>query len=239
MSFAMYEPMDTMGPQVPAGGLGQMPGQLEARKPVPQGQGAAAQGPQVPAPQPTASQWQDISDYEENLDWVHILLAILIVDILVIVLIRHFPDTFGRWINLWYNRFGLLAVLADVFIIAVGFAIARYVYSEYIYPKADWSALFFTGTTVGVQLLHDILFYFGVILPIPSGTNSMIDVFKQYAESGGAKILAADAAMMVGSSVIAMILKAAPFHAVITTGLVAIYALPYVLTTRNQYSNMS
>ena len=234
----MYEPMMSTGPGIPGGGLGQMPGQLEARKPVQQAPGQQ-DGPKVPEPAPKPSGWADISDYEDHIDWVYILIAVLIIDILVIVLIRHFPDTFGRWINLWYNRFKLSAVIADVFIIVIGFGIARYVYSEYIYPKQDWSPLLFTATTVGVQLVHDLLFYFGVINPIPSGTNAMIDVFKQYAESGGAKILAADAAMMVGSSVLAMVLKAAPFHAVIATGLVAVYVLPYVMTTRNQFSAMS
>ncbi len=159
-------------------------------------------------------------------------MAILIVDVVVILLVRHFPSFFGKNINIWYDRFGLNAVLADVLIIAIGFAIAKYVYTWYIEPAVGgWSPLAFIASLVGIQLVHDMLFYLGVILPIPRGLNAMMDVFKDYAVTGGAKILGADAAMMVGSAGLAMLLKAAPPHIAVAVGLLTAYTLPYSLYT--------
>jgi UPF0716 family protein affecting phage T7 exclusion len=66
----------------------------------------------------------------------------------------------------------------------------------------------------------------------------MMDVFKDYAESGGAKILAADSMMMIGSSIAAMLLKAAPGFVTVFVGLIGAYIVPYILETRNQYSNI-
>jgi hypothetical protein len=193
--------------------------------------------PVPPVPE-EGSKWKDISDYYEVADWIYIGIAVLIVDIVVLFLVRYFPDFFGKAINVWYNRFKLSAVIADVFIILIGFALSRYVYTEYIYEKYDWNPAYFTGLTVGIQIVHDVLFYFGVIKPIEPGRNAMMDVFKEYAASGGAKVVAADSAMMIGSSVLSMLLKAAPAHLVAFIGLMSVYTLPYILETRNQFSSI-
>ncbi len=62
----------------------------------------------------------------------------------------------------------------------------------------------------------------------------MMDVFKDYAASGGAKVLAADAAMMVGSSILSIVLKGAAPHLTAAFGLLTLYALPYILYTKPQ-----
>lgn len=175
----------------------------------------------------------DISEVSEVSDWWFILLGILLVDVIVILLSRHFPEFLGRNLNIWYDKFGLNAVLADVLIIAIGFAIARYVYTWYIKPKIGWNPLWFVGLLLVIQLIHDILFYVGVILPIPRGMNAMMDVFKDYSKAGG-KILAGDAGMMVGSAIFAMWLKAAPPDISASVGLLTAYTLPYSLYTKWQ-----
>lgn len=243
-AFGLGEPMQTNQAQMSGGAWpnqltgpnGQMPANVAARPPVAQSQESKAV-PLQPVPS-GPSTWKDISEYEEIQDWFYIIVAVLIVEVFVIFLTRFYPDLLGKTLNIWYNRFKLSAVLADVLIILIGFAIARYVYSEYVYPTKDWNPLYFTGTAVGVQLIHDLLFYFGVIKTIPTGNNAMMDVFKTYAESGGAKILAADSAMMIGSSVLAMLLKAAQPHVVVATALVTAYILPYILETRNEFSSI-
>jgi hypothetical protein len=173
----------------------------------------------------------DISEVDEVSDWWFILLGILIIDVIVILLARHFPEFLGKNLNIWYDKFGLEAVMADVLIIAIGFAIARYIYTWYVKPKIGWNPLWFVGLLLLIQLIHDILFYVGVILPIPRGMNEMMDVFKDYSKAGG-KILAGDAAMMVGSAILAMLLKSAPPHLAASTGLLTAYVLPYSLYTR-------
>jgi hypothetical protein len=183
---------------------------------------------------------QDIGNYKKTSDLWYIIIAVLAIDVLVIALCRFLPEVFGSSLNRWYDLFSLNAVIADVLIIFIGFLIARYVWTGYAKEKfsdGKWSPLKFTGLSVAVQLVHDVLFYFGVITQVPRGQNAMMDVFKDYAASGGAKILFGDALMMVGSSVLAIGLKSQPWHIVASFASVVGYALPYLLYTRNQYSS--
>jgi len=180
----------------------------------------------------------DIGNYKNTYDLLYILVAVLFVDVFVIFLVRFAPEIFGQSLNRWYDLFGLNAVIADVLIIVIGFVIARYIYTAWVKPKygeGKWSPLQFTGVAVVVQLIHDLAFYFGIITQVPRGANMMIDVFKDYSE-GGAKILAGDAAMMVGSSLLAMGLKSQPVHIVAAFSLVVSYILPYVLFQKNKFS---
>lgn len=180
----------------------------------------------------------DITDYKEISDWSYILLAILIIDLVVLFLTRYFPEFLGKNLNVWYDAFGLNAVISDVIIIAIGFALARYIYA-YFKPQQQQGEGFhlwlFIGILVAVQVLHDLFFYFAVIKPIPRGHNRMMDVFKDYSE-GGAKIIAADAAMMVGSAFLAMIFKETSPDIVTLIALFSVYTLPYILETRNKFS---
>jgi hypothetical protein len=185
------------------------------------------------------SKWEDISEYEEIKDWIYIFIGIIVTELILLFLVRYFPEFFGKMINVWYNRFKLSAVLADVFILAIGIGISRYLYTEFIYPKHDWNPLYFTGTTVFVQILHDILFYIGVVQQVPKGSNAMIDVFKEYASSAGSRAIIGDSVLMISSVGIAMIAKGMDLHAAVFLGLLGIYGIPYILETRNDYSSLS
>lgn len=180
----------------------------------------------------------DISNYKNVYDLVYIVIAVLIVDVLVMFLVRYSPEMFGSVLNKWYDVFGLNAVIADVGIIVVGFLIARYLYTGYIKEKfADgkWCPYKFVASLVGIQVIHDLLFYYGVINQVPRGHNSVIDIFKDYSVAGP-KIIAGDAAMMVASAGIAMLLKSQPTHLVASVGVLFTYIVPYILYTKNQYS---
>jgi hypothetical protein len=172
----------------------------------------------------------NIANYRANEDWWFILPAILFVDVVVIFLCRFFPMTFGKSINDWYDQFGLAAVLSDVMIIAIGIAIARYVYSVFFMESEGWSIYYFVALAVVVQIVHDIVFAYGVVDKIPQGHNAMIDVFKTYIQ-GGPKILLADAAMIAGSIGIAAAMKNQDAHYTLSGFLVTAYALSYILYT--------
>jgi len=234
MEYSLYEPVDSLSPQP----IEQMPNQFAKKSEAVRPPQPPEKNVEVPKPVVAESKWPDISEYENIQDWVYIGVAVLIVDVIIIFLVRFFPDLFGKSINLWYNRFKLSAVIGDVFIILIGFAISRYIYTEFVYPVHDWNPLYFSGLTVLVQIVHDILFYFGVIKQLPTGSNGMIDIFKEYSE-GGVKVVAADSAMMLGSSFLAMVLKAAPAHVTVAVSLLTVYALPYILETKNQFSTLS
>ena len=99
-----------------------------------------------------------------------------------------------------------------------------------------WNLLIFAGIACAVQLVHDLLFHFFVVEPIPKGHNAMIDLFKRYNASGSYRILIADSAMMIGSAAIASFLASQPVVVSLFTGTMAVYAVPYILATRNKFS---
>lgn len=177
----------------------------------------------------------DITNPEDAKDWWYILLAILIVDVVVIFLAKYLPDILGESINLWYERFGLNAVISDVLIIAIGFFIARYAYTHFMPASYGFNLWYFLAILVLVQLVHDLFFYVAIIKPIPQGHNRMIDVFKRYS-SGGVKILLSDAAMMIASALIAMSLKESGGEVYAGLSLFTVYTLPYILETKNKFS---
>jgi len=172
----------------------------------------------------------NVANYLANEDWWFYLPAILFVDTVVIFLVRFFPQTFGQPINVWYDEFGLAAVLSDVGIIAIGIAISRYLYSYLFMEKEGWSIWYFTALAVVIQLVHDVAFAYGVVDKIPQGHNSMIDVFKTYIK-GGPVILFVDAVMVGGSIGVASLLKSQDYHYTTSGFLITAYALSYILFT--------
>ena len=89
---------------------------------------------------------------------------------------------------------------------------------------------------MAVQVLHDVLFYVGVIRNVPQGSNDMMDTFKRYADDLGGQIIGGDALLVISSALIAMLYKMAPFH--VTTSITALvtYALPFAIYTKNPFS---
>jgi len=166
-----------------------------------------------------------------------IIIAAAIVDILIIFIIRYLPRIFGKEINIWYTKFGLSAVLADVLSITLGVVIGQFIYRQAVEPSLGWSLLAFLGVVVAFQLCHDLLFALFVIYPIPQGHNGMIDVFKSYANYGKYRILLVDATMMILTTLLASFLYTQPAAVTIVTGSFALYSLPYILTTRNEFSD--
>jgi len=176
----------------------------------------------------------DISNFRDVSDMMYIFFGILTIDVIVLFLARYYKVG-GKYLNVWYDQFNVLAVLADVMIIFIGFIIARYIYTVLFFEKFEWSPIYFMILLVVVQLLHDIIFYYGVIRNIPKGHNEMMDVFINYAEDLGGIILGADAMLMVTSALVAMLYKYVPLHAFVSISSIFVYALPYILFTRNPY----
>ena len=158
------------------------------------------------------------------IEWVSLLTATAWVDFTVIVLSKIFPLT--KTLGDWYRDFGVVAVGSDVLIIVLGIALA-----QLLYPMASGFTL--VGIAVGIQVLHDILFYIGVIRTVPDGQNKIIDLFKKYAGEGGWKIILADAGMVAGSVLLMEYLDNNYSDDVIGfLGILAVYSLLYIIYTR-------
>ena len=158
------------------------------------------------------------------MNWTALFTATAWVDFAVIVLSKFFPLT--KALGTWYKDFGVVAVGQDILIIVLGIALAMF-----LAPGASgWSLV---GVAVAIQLIHDVLFYVGIIVPIPDGHNRVIDLFKQYAAEGSWKILLADAGMVAASVLLMEALDDNYTDAQIGfLGLLAVYALSYIIYTK-------
>jgi hypothetical protein len=174
----------------------------------------------------------NIFDYKKTGDYLYIITAAVVVDLIVIFLARYpgpSPMFKVKALNDWYEKFGFLAAAADILSLIIGVTAARYLYTGLGLKN---SLLFFVAVVVLFQLCHDVFFFLAVITQMPKGENKMIDVFGDYAKENGAKILVSDALMMIGTTLLAAFLKELPAHVTVSSLTVSLYALCFVLYTQ-------
>ena len=149
--------------------------------------------------------------------------AVAWVDFFTIALSKVFH--LGKSLDKWYANFGIVAVMSDCLVIVLGIMIA-----QFIVPNA--SVLKLAGVSIIIQIIHDVLFYYLVILGVPRGQNSMIDLFKEYAIENSWKILVADS-LMIGSTVLLAnyLSKLNTSHSSFI-GLLGVYGLTYIMYTK-------
>ena len=122
--------------------------------------------------------------------------------------------------NIFKSRFSLIAIC-----IVLGILI-----TQFIVPGA--STLVLALVSIAVQLVHDYLFYILVILGVPKGQNSMIDLFKEYSSENSWKILVADSTMIGSTVVLADLLSEYSEKVTSFIGLLGVYALTYIIYTK-------
>lgn len=163
-------------------------------------------------------------------DVTKLFFATLSLDTSVLFLTRY-ADVGGKSLNKWYDLFGLAAVLSDVTVIVIGFLIANFLYPFFF---AKFSLPLYLLLVVVVQMVHDIIFYFFVIKPMPKGENKLIDVFKEYATENGGKIIFSDAGLMLGSAAFMELYKwLSPLNAS-ALAVFTVYCLTYILYTKRR-----
>jgi len=151
------------------------------------------------------------------------LASTILTDILFIELNRR--DVTGARsenLKLWYKKYGLSAVVADVAIIWLVF------YGTKTFTKYKGIRLLLA--ILAVQIVHDLVFY-AIFSSIPRGTSKIMDFFKDYADELGVKAIVGDSFMMITAFVLNMIF--AHFIKKTETKLMllgfSIYLVPYFL----------
>jgi hypothetical protein len=139
----------------------------------------------------------------------------------------------GISLNTYFDTFGLEGFLSNAAWLVILFQVARWLYTTfYSLPGSKpWSPVVFLAVLVLVQLIHDLIFYFGLINILPSGRNDMVDALKKYAKENGSRALAGHAAFLALTGLIAMWLKETTFVFSLIVANVALYLLPFVITT--------
>ena len=173
-----------------------------------------------------------IANFNNINDYLPIITSALIVDMIVLIqIIAGYINI--KSLNTWYNKFNLLAVVADVLSIVIIIIIARFLY---FYFFKQYSLLQFLLLVCVVQLTHDLLFS-AFFYSVPRNKSAILDVFKDYANEVGVKILFADAAMMISTVLLASYLSKFDKNINIIVAIVSFYILPYLLYSINSSSS--
>lgn len=167
--------------------------------------------------------FQDISKFSNMRDYLPILNGALLVELIVLYL--SLTQKNGGSLVLWYKKYRLSAVLADVLVVVLGIVVTRFLY-PYIFT--GFSILKFIGLLVLVQIIHDVLFY-GLFSSIPRGKNQMLDLFKDYAKGAGITAILGDSLIVIFSALFASLLAANSINTNIIIMLFTLYFLPYFL----------
>lgn len=170
------------------------------------------------------SMFKDISHFNNTNDYLPIITAILLVDIIGIIL-SNADIIKSKFLKHWYQRFLLSAVLADVLVIFIGVIFVRAIY-PYIFDK--FSIINFILLMVVIQITHDILFYIMITL-IPIGSNQMIDIFKDFADEVSFNVIIGDSIMVIAVGLIASYLANFDTNTNIIIFAVLLYLLQYLL----------
>ena len=135
------------------------------------------------------------------MNYISLLNAAFITDLAVISLLLAGVIQ-SNTLKVWYRKFGLAAFLSDTLILVIGYLIAHFIYP---FLFKEYNVLYFLGLVVAVQLAHDLLF--GFVVSRFKGRSEIIAVFKNYIKEVGPIILAADAAMVVSTTLLQKVLE--------------------------------
>lgn len=174
---------------------------------------------------------EDIGDYTHVEEILPIGVATLVMINLMITLTR-MGVAGGKSLNAYFDNFGLEGVLTNASLVALLFQLARFGYTSfYTTGGRPWSPLVFVCVLVVVQMLHDLIFYYGVVNQVPAGKNDMVDILKRYSQENGSRALAGHAAFIIAVAILAMLFKDKSLLFLVTMGVASLYILPLALAT--------
>lgn len=163
----------------------------------------------------------DISKSANLINYIPILTSSIIVDLIVMFITLNFASSI--YLKKWYKTYNLAAVLADVLSVVIGILIARYIYSYFF---KEWSIWKFLLIVLGVQIIHDILFY-NIFTLIPRGKSAIMDLFKDYAKELGGFAIFGDSLIIIGTVLIASLLASLDIGINLFILAWALYLIPY------------
>lgn len=173
--------------------------------------------------------FKNISNFNNIFDYLPLITSALIVDMFVISRM-----VFGyikiKSLNEWYNKFGFLAVIADVLSIVIGIIIARLIYTIFF---TNYSLILFILLTCFIQIIHDLSFAYFFNL-VPRNKSYILDVFKDYGKEVGYTILLADSLMIIGTIILGSFLASFNINIQIIILIISLYILPYLLYSIKQ-----
>jgi hypothetical protein len=173
----------------------------------------------------------DIGNYRDGTDFYPLGLA-SIFGMNLSIIVAKLGGIGGVSLNDFFNSFGLEGLLANASLAIIILQITRWLYTSFYNTAASkqWSPFIFVCILLVVQLLHDLIFYYGIINVLPSGRNEMIDILKEYAQEHGRTALGGHGVLMIIIAALAMIFKEVSILTRLLITTVTFYMIPYMLT---------
>lgn len=148
--------------------------------------------------------------------------AVVWIDFLVILITKK-VYVLNSFLNEWYDTYKLTGSLLDclIFILVIMLAF-------FTAPK-NASPLVITGIAILYQIIHDLLLYWFVVLPLPKGENAIIDLFKKYVKGGGVATLIGDSIMMASMMGLYFSITSYSPNILLFMFLLGVYSVGYIL----------
>ena len=166
----------------------------------------------------------NISRFSNINDYFPILNGVIITDLIVMSLLLGGVIK-SKTLKLWYRKYNLNAVIADVLVIVIGIILGRFLY-PYIF--SSYSLVKFILLVVVLQITHDLLFYL-FSLSLSRGQSQIIDTFKDYGKEVGINAILSDSGMMILSCILASIFASWSQNINIVLFIITIYLVPYFI----------
>ena len=176
-------------------------------------------------------------NFNNTLEYLPILNGSLLADLIIISIVFFTPYFQSNMLKTWYKNYRLSAVIADTLILVIGIIITRWIYYKFEIKrrlvKANMNTEFvnliiFLTILVGVQILHDYLFYLA-FTNIKTGTNKMLDLFKHYAKEVSYKAILGDSFMIIIAGILSSIFNKWGYNSNIIVFVVLTYLTPYII----------
>lgn len=167
--------------------------------------------------------------------WLSFFTALCIVEAFLLTTFRLFPNFWGSMINVWYDKFGIIAIMLDMLIVLIGFWITQKLYNYFfgVSVKLSLSLWKFIVLFLCVQIIHDILFYV-LILKNSKGSNAILDLINSYGNKHGIYTILGDSLMVFLAISLAYVLlnNETTFSTYIIYILLSLYFIGYLLYTK-------
>uniref|UniRef100_A0A6C0C8J0 Uncharacterized protein n=1 Tax=viral metagenome TaxID=1070528 RepID=A0A6C0C8J0_9ZZZZ len=165
------------------------------------------------------------SNFLNNNELLPIINANLWVDLAIIFITFSGIIFTGKTLKLWYKKYRLSAIIADMFSIILGLILLRYIIYR-LNIKVNLFTFILLG--LGLQIIHDILFYL-FFTNIPKGENHMLDFFKGYSKELGLSAITGDSILVIWAIILSALLNTKSKNYNIVTLIIGVYLIPYII----------
>ena len=182
----------------------------------------------------------DIGNVNEIND-LYTISSATVIGINVAIAFARLGQIGGISFNAFFDSFGLEGYLSTMFLVLIFMQIARWAYTRFYTAGGirQWSPLVFVLIVLGTQVVHDLVFYFGVLDKIPYGQNTLLDSVKRYVKENGAQSMGGHAAFLILVSVLAMLFKELSPVLVLFVACLSLYLLPFLLSAISKHTKVA